>query len=110
MKNHGGFYKHSIPKLNLSIERNTSQVPNDGKFHIVYDGCIVASFSSIKKAEERFRQLVQESGYKPEAPPTRPISARHESIERYLDAKDEYWAQSYKYRGKGGKGGRGGIP
>jgi hypothetical protein len=32
-----------------------------------------------------------------------------EKLERYLDAKDLYWAESYKYRAKGGKGGRGGV-
>ena len=29
--------------------------------------------------------------------------------ERYMEAKDLYWADSYKHRGGGGRGGRGGV-
>lgn len=104
-----GSYRHIIPQLNLSIERNTGKVPNDGRFYIVRDGHIIESFRYIKKAEERFRQLVKESGYKPDVSPVKPWSAADEELERYLDAKELYWAESHKYREKGGKGGRGGI-
>jgi hypothetical protein len=109
MKGGDSPYRHFIPKLDLSIERNTDQVPNDGKFYIVHQGHVMDGFRSIKKAEERFRQLVKESGYKPEGSPAKPKSASEEGIERYLDAKDDYWAESYKYRVKRGKGGRGGV-
>lgn len=102
-------YKHFIPKLDLSIERNTEQVPKDGKFYLIRQGQIIESFISIRKAEERFRQLVKESGYKPEVSPNKPMSASEEGIARYLDEKDLYWAESHKYRGKGGRGGRGGV-
>lgn len=71
MKNQVGSYKHFIPKLNLSIERNTDQVPNDGKFYIVRDGHAVEGFRSLKKAEEKFKQIVEESGYKPEVLPAK---------------------------------------
>lgn len=104
-----GSYRHIIPQLNLSIERNTAKVPNDGRFYIVRDGHTIERFRYIKKAEERFRQLVKESGYKPDVSPMKPWSAPDEELERYLDAKELYWAESHKYRGKGGKGGRGGI-
>lgn len=104
-----GTYRHFIPKLSISIERNTARVPNDGKFYILREGQIIDSFRAIAKAEARFRQLVKESGYKPEVSPTKPRSAADEKLERYLDTKDLYWAESYKYRTKGGKGGRGGI-
>ena len=102
-------YRHFIPDLSLSIERNTARVPNDGKFYILHEGHITESFRTITKAEARFRELVKESGYKPEVSATKPPSAADEELERYLDAKDLYWAESYKYRGKGGKGGRGGV-
>jgi hypothetical protein len=102
-------YRHIIPQLNLSIERNTAKVPNDGRFYIVREGQIIESFRSIKKAEEKFRQLVKDSGYKPKVSPTKPRTAADEELERYLDAKELYWAESHKYRGKGGKGGRGGV-
>ena len=104
-----GTYRHFIPELSISIERNTARIPNDGKFYILREGQIIDSFRTIGKAEARFRQLVKESGYKPKVSPTKPPSAIDEKLERYLDAKDLYWAESYKYRAKGGKGGRGGI-
>lgn len=110
MKNqYDGTYRYFIPKLSIPMERNTAMVPNDGKFYILRDGQIIDSFQVIGKTEARFRQLVKESGYKPEASPTKPPSAADEKLERYLDGKDLYWAESYKYRAKGGQGGRGGV-
>lgn len=104
-----GTYRHFIPDLGLSIERNTARVPSDGKFYILRGGEVIDSFRAIGKAEARFRQLVKESGYKPELLPVKTLSVADEKLERYLDAKDLYWAESYKYRAKGGKGGRGGV-
>lgn len=71
MKSQGGSYKNFIPKLNLSIEKNTDQVPNDGKFYIVREGHVIEGFRSLKKAEEKFNHLVEESGYKPEVLPAK---------------------------------------
>ena len=31
-------YKHYIPYLGLSIERNTEKVPQDGKYYLLRDG------------------------------------------------------------------------
>jgi hypothetical protein len=104
-----GTYRHFIPELSISIERNTARVPNDGKFYILRDGEVIDTFRIIARAEARFRQLLKESGYKPEVSPTKPRSVVDEKLERYLDAKDLYWAESYKYRAKGGKGGCGGV-
>ena len=104
-----GTYRHFIPELGLSVERNTASVPKDGKFYILRGGEVIDSFRAIGKAEARFRQLVKESGYKPEVLPVKPRSATEEKLERYLDAKDLYWAESYKYKARGGKGGRGGV-
>ena len=107
MRDRGSSYRHFIPQLNLSIERNTLKVPNDGRFYLIRDGCIIDSFRSIKKAEERFRQLAKESGFKPEV--AEPISSADESIERYQMAKDLFWSEGPKYARKGGRGGRGGV-
>jgi hypothetical protein len=102
-------YKHYLPNLNLSIEKNTKNVPNDGKFHVVHQGHIVGSYRHVKKAEEKFRQMINELGYKPEATIVEKRSAAEEDIERYLESKDLYWADSYRHNAGGGKGGRGGI-
>jgi hypothetical protein len=109
MSRQTGPYRHYIPKLNLSIERYTSRVPKDGKFYVICEGQLIMGFHSLKKAEEKFRKLVKESGYKPEVPTGQRSSASDESIERYLMAKDLFWAEGPKYRKKGGRGGRGGV-
>lgn len=91
MKDRNESYKHFIPKIGLSIERNTGHVPSDGRFHIVKVGKVVQSFRSRKLAEERFKQLLAESGFKPEPPlDAERINPLDESIERYAMAKDVF--------------------
>lgn len=109
MKSRYDSYKHYLPALRLSVERSTGNVPNDGRFHVVYNGHIVGSYRSVKKAEEKFRQLIDDLGYSPEPIIVKKRSTAQENIDRYLEAKDMYWAESHKYKGGGGKGGRGGI-
>ena len=101
-------YRQYIPAINLSIERFTEQVPNDGQYHVRNDGKIVGSFRSLKQAQAMFKELVQASGYKT-SPPERGKTASEIMTERYMDAKDLYWANSHKHRSGGGRGGRGGV-
>ena len=96
-------YRQYIPDLDLSIERYTEAVPSDGKYHVLRKGAIVGSFRQLKQAQEAFRKLVQESGFKPK-PLKRSGSAAQLMTDQYLDAKDLYWADSYKHRPKGGRG------
>ncbi len=103
-----GSYKHYIPEVNLSIERNTVAFRDD-KFYVIHEGKIVAGFRSLKKAEENFRQILEEIGYKRPALSDRQFSPAEEDLDRYLVEKELYWAESHKYKGRGGKGGRGGI-
>jgi len=93
----------------LSLERATGNVPSDGKYHIRSNGIVICSFNSFRAANERFKQLVTVSGYKPNPPHARKPNPGDESIERYLLAKAIFWAEGPKYRGKTGKGGRGGV-
>jgi hypothetical protein len=109
MANEGSTYRHYIPALDLFIERGTSRVPGDGKYHVVYKGKIVGSFRSRKKAEQKFRQLVEESGYKPDTSIAKPVDPSQEALERYSLEKAIFWAEGPKYKGKGGRGGRGGV-
>jgi hypothetical protein len=102
-------YKHYIPDLGLSIEKNTENVPQDGKYYLLREGQIVRAFRTLKKAEVAFREMVAEAGYTSRPAEKQAKSAAEQDIERYLDAKDLYWAESHRYRGKGGKGGRGGV-
>ena len=102
-------YRHFLPKISLSIEKNTGNVPNDGRFHIVKAGTVIQSFRSRKLAEKKFRQLITESGFKPELTHIEPVNPLDESLERYVIAKEIFWAEGPKYRKRGGRGGRGGV-
>lgn len=101
-------YRQYIPDLNLSIERYTEQTPNDGKYYVLQNGEVLGSFRSLKQAQEIFKKVVQESGYKP-SPPKRSKTTSELMTERYMEAKELYWADSHRYRGGGGRGGRGGV-
>ena len=101
-------YRQYIPHLGLSIELLTEAVPSDGKYHVVRNGEIVGSFRSLKQAQAIFRQLVQDSGYKP-SPPQSSKTVSEIMTEQYMEAKELYWVDSHKYRGGGGRGGRGGV-
>ena len=109
MKRQSETYKHYIPEIKLSIERNTGNVPKDGKFYVVKEGEIVKSFKSRKIAEELFQKLVSESGFKPNKEHDGKIDPMTEASERYAMEKDIFWAEGPKYKGKGGRGGRGGV-
>jgi hypothetical protein len=105
----GDNYKHYIPDLLLSIERNTENVPKDGKYYLLRDGEIVEGFRTLKKAQMAFKQALDKIGYTPKPSEESAKSAAEQRIQAYLDAKELYWAESHKYGGKGGKGGRGGV-
>lgn len=102
-------YKHFVPHAGLSIERYTDAVPKDGKYYLIRNGEITHVFKSRKLAEQRFREMLKEMDYTPEptAAATRTQGEMH--VERYLDAKDMFWATSYLHRSRGGRGGRGGV-
>lgn len=104
-----GSYRQIIPDISLSIEKETDNVPNDGKFYVIKDGNVKGSFRSLKQAQEMFNDLVKESRYTPRVKPSHKKSSSELATERFLEAKDFYWADSYKYKGGGGRGGRGGV-
>ncbi len=98
------YYRQFIPDLALSIERATGEVPDDGKYHVLHDGASVGSFRSLKAAQEAFRRIVTESGYRPPTPQDSGKTASEMMTERYMEAKDLYWASSHRYRQRGGQG------
>ena len=102
-------YKQYIPDLGLSIEKNTENVPRDGKYYLLRGGQIVKAFRTLKKADVAFREMLAEDEYTPKPVEKQAKSAAKQNIERYFDAKTLYWTESHKYREKGGKGGRGGV-
>ena len=97
-------YRQYIPDLQLSIERNTQAVPDDGKYYVLNQGRVMGGFRSLKQAQALFKQVVEEQNYAPTSSlPTKSVSEMQN--ERYMEAKSFYWANSHKYRGGGGRGG-----
>ncbi len=102
-------YKHYIPELKLSIEQNTRDVPNDDYYYVIRDCKIIEKSKTLERAKEVFDHMVQESGFKPKVERDRSKDVKDYALDKYFLAKEVYWAESYKHRGRGGKGGRGGI-
>lgn len=98
------FYRRELPQIDLSVERGTDRVPNDGKFHILRDGEVLESFKLEKTAVARFREIAQEIGFSPEGSKAKPTNAFEEDLDHYFDAKELYWGESHKYADKGGPG------
>ena len=106
------FFRLAIPEVGLSIERNTGDVPDDGKFHVLQQGNIVGSYPSLKRARPHFQKLKEEAGYHSQLVADNSAGqdlANKEHVERFLDAASSYWSQSHRYRSGGGRGGRGGV-
>jgi len=102
------FYKRYIPEIELSLERNSENVPADGKYYILRSSKVIFSFRSQKEADRQFDELVRESGYKPSKTADKNLKTHNEGIERYLDAKALFYTIG-PIRKKGGRGGRGGV-
>ncbi len=109
-------YREGIPALRLSLEQGTDVVPNDGQWHIVFDGEVVASFASEKKARAEYRQrrdlLVAETGFQTSFRlPTSEEVLRREALDRELSALQAEARRSKRAKAvrRGGKGGSGGI-
>ena len=43
-------FKQAIPSIQLSVEMGTASVPQDGRYHLVRDGELIASFASKPSA------------------------------------------------------------
>lgn len=97
-----GFFRQSVPPIGLSIERDTPNVPNDGWYHVVLLGEIKGRFRQKKQADELYKTILAESGYKP--PKADRTPERNEAIERYLDDIEGYWLDSHNHVRRGGKG------
>jgi hypothetical protein len=58
-------YRQVLPDLELSIERFTDSVPADGRWHVLKSGREVGRFRSLKAAQEAWREIIRESGWRP---------------------------------------------
>ncbi len=58
-------YRQVLPDLDLSIERFTENVPDDGQWYLLKGGEELGRFRSLKAAQEAWREIVRTSGWKP---------------------------------------------
>ncbi|MFN8533619.1 MAG: hypothetical protein U0556_08740 [Dehalococcoidia bacterium] len=98
-------FSQGIPSIDLWVKRATADVPNDGRYHVVQHGGIVASFRQKAAALAKYQALRAESGYMPpqKNDPTRDEMLRREDIARDLDRGFDYWNSAFGHR-SGGKG------
>lgn len=96
-------YRQSIPAIELSLEKSTDNIPNDGHFYVLLRGEVKGRFRTKYKALALYRTLLKESGFKPQPVQVRTDSSR-ETVERYMDELESYWSDSHTHRRRGGKG------
>jgi hypothetical protein len=58
-------YRQVLPDLELSIERFTEAVPPDGAWYLLRGGEQLGRYRSLKAAQEAWREVIQQSGWKP---------------------------------------------
>ena len=96
-------YRQAISALELTLERGTPNVPQDGYYYVLLKGQLRGRFRNFKQAHAEYKAILHESGYVP-APPEAPgRDAVPEAVRRYMDELEEYWLNSHKYKRRGGK-------
>lgn len=97
-------YSKGLPSIDLWIKKGTSDVPADGRYHLISHGVLVGSFRSQKAAFDRYREMAEAQGVPLTAKPKLSMEdIRHEDVERDLDRTSAYWASSSNFSGRGGK-------
>jgi hypothetical protein len=77
-------YRQVLPKLELSIERYTDHVPNDGAWYLLRGGGQIGRYRSLNAAQEAWRKVVRESGWTPDRREVDPDEVRRrEQKERW---------------------------
>lgn len=49
-------YKQTNLKANVSLERGTPAVPNDGKYHLIVDGQLKESYKALKTGKDAYEK------------------------------------------------------
>jgi hypothetical protein len=96
-------YIQRLDGLDLRIEKATDRAPDDDRYHVFRDGELLNSFRSLTQAQALFRQLRDDSGWRP---PERADLTPKEKLGREKLARDrlhylDYWGSSHKFRGGG---------
>jgi len=100
-------FVQGIEPIDLWVKKGTPDVPDDGKFHVVHQGKIVASYRRETQAVIEYRRLVKEISYTPDPSLAKPPdleAATRAYIEYQMNAEEEFWAAAHSHRHKGGWG------
>lgn len=77
-------YRQYLPDLDLSIERYTDAVPDDGRWYLIRDGKQLGRFRSLKAAQDAWKKVVRDSGWRPKGREVDPNEVRRrEQMERW---------------------------
>lgn len=95
-------FKQYVPKIGLSLEKDTPDTPESSRYYLIYKGEILSSYTKEKEALKAYKEKLQQLGHNPK-PVEGKINVFEEALDRYFAAYDKYWSHSYKFR-KGGKG------
>lgn len=101
----------SVRHLGVSLERGTEAVPDDGKYHVVYEGKVRYSSANLTLAEANFELLADEvQQAHPELKSPREVIAKEQGFRDILSVRGEARRRARSQaEAKGGKGGRGGA-
>ena len=103
-----GYFKQTIPGYDISIERNTLNVPRDGRCNVIFKNKIVYSTKVLKLAQLKFTALLKEMGYSSNKMEERLMAEEVKDVlnkqrtDQLSRAYDAYWDNSSKFR-KGGR-------
>lgn len=95
-------YKQAVPAIDLSLERGTGRVPRDGNYYVILDGQIQGRHRGLRQAQRQYKQLLADSGWKPDSQQSPKENRSPEAVERYMDELEAYWSSSHKHTRRGG--------
>lgn len=98
---HPDNYIQRLPDLDLAIERAAERTPDSSRYHLFRGDEVVGSFRRLPEAQARFRELRDESGWKPPGAvardPEERLQREREARERSNQA--EHWHRVSSRRG-----------
>jgi hypothetical protein len=86
-------YSQRLPELQLSIEQNSANVPQDNCFYILRAGEQLGRYRSLTAARKEWQTIIEESGWKPaqRGELTAQEKLRREKLARDRSDYFEYW-------------------
>lgn len=98
-------FKKSKPRLGVSLEKGTPDVPDDGKYYVIVDGVVVCSTPVLALAEIEYAENVEARNKG-----ARDLLAKEQAYYTMQALRSDSFARrASNARKKGGRGGRGGV-